>query len=427
MLSGALACASTFVLLATSAQPSSAASPNDYLCAVGSAVQTATVSSGFANPLEVEISTTPCSAPTPDTSAVNVTFAIVGTPSASASFDTGAITSTSGFVSVSATANDEAGSYSVIATSPATANSSSPSATFSLTNSDLLFDSMTADVASYQSTDVSTAFALALAVTIDDAKGNPVPSVPVIFVAPTSGASGTFAGGSTSSYVDTDAQGVAVAPTFYANDTPGGYAVEAESSGYASAVAFAMSNDALSATTVSSVTPTVLSQGAAQVVTISGSGFQSDAQVIFSSPGIKVGSTTFVSPQELKADVTISASARVGASNVTVSDPAGSSATGEEVFTVSPLVAVAPEPLELGFSHNATRLSGVQVRTLRRFARDLSSRMSVECVGYGTTSELASERALQAARFIRSVDPRARISQRSVVSLTADRVEVEVR
>ncbi len=124
MLSGALACAATVLLLGSAAQVSSAASPNDFLCAVGSTSQTATESNAFATPLEVEVSTTACSAPTPETSATNVTFALVGTSSASASFDTGAITTSSGFVSLAATANSEAGTYSVVASSPATASSS---------------------------------------------------------------------------------------------------------------------------------------------------------------------------------------------------------------------------------------------------------------------------------------------------------------
>lgn len=423
-LSGSLVCAATLVVLVSSQQVSSAASPDDFLCAVGNTSQTATAGNAFANPLEVEISSTSCGAPTPDTSVTNVTFALVGTPSASATFDTGAITTTSGLVSVTATANDEAGSYSVSATSPATADSSSSSVTFSLTNNDVLSDTMTADVSSYQSTNVDAPFPLALALSVDDSQGNPVSGVPVIFVAPTTGASGTFASGSTSAYVDTDANGVAVAPSFYANATAGGYAIEAYASGYAPAIAFAMTNDAQSAMTVSSVTPTVLSRGVDDVVTVSGSDFQSDADVSFSSPGVKVTSTTFVSSQELLATVTVASSARLGSSDVTVVNPSGSSATGDDVFTVAPRGVI--EPLELGFSSGTVGLSGAQARRLRAFSREVGS-VAIECVGYGRSATLATARTLEVVRYIRSVDPAARVTQRAVVSISSSKVTVEER
>ncbi len=248
----------------------------------------------------------------------------------------------------------------------------------------------------------------------------------MIFVAPSAGASGTFAGGSTSAFVETDAEGVAVAPTFYANSVPGGYAVEAESSGYASAIAFAMTNETLSTMTVSSVTPTVLRQGSAQVVTISGSGFQSGASVAFSLPGVRVSSITFDSAQTLTADLTISSSAHLGASDVTVTNAAGASATGNDVFTVSPLVAVALEPLQLGFSPKATALSGAQVRAIRQFARSLGSDGSLECVGYGDTVDLARARTLEVVRVVHSVDRSAHISRRSVVSGSLSKVTLEV-
>jgi hypothetical protein len=298
---------------------------------------------------------------------------------------------------------------------------------FSLTNSDLLSDTMTADVSTYQATNVDTAFPLALAATVDDAQGNPISGVPVIFVAPTSGASGTFTGGSTSAYVVTDDDGVAVAPSFFANATSGGYAIEASATGYATPIAFAMTNETLSAMTVSSVTPTVLSQGAEQDVTISGSEFQSGASVSFSSAGVKVTSTTFISSEQLRAMVTVSASARVGASDVTVINPSGSSTTGDSVFTVAPLVAVAPEPLELGFSHNAVGLSGAEAKTLRAFVRDVAPGTVIECVGYGHSATLANARTLEVARYVRSVDPKARVTQRAVVSTSASRVTVEER
>ena len=123
--------------------------------------------------------------------------------------------------------------------------------TFSLTNSSLQSDTLTPDVAAYQSTNIGTAFALPLAVTVDDGNGNPVAELPVTFYAPSSGATGTFAGGSADAVVVTDAKGVAISPAFYANDTPGGYVVNASLGGNPSPVAFAMVNETLTTMTVS--------------------------------------------------------------------------------------------------------------------------------------------------------------------------------
>lgn len=421
---GALVCVATLAVFASTIQVSSAASPNDYLCVVGSAIQATTESTPFADPLEIEISTTSCNSPTPDTSTNSVSFALVGTPSASATFDTGAITTTTGFASVSATANDVAGSYSVIATSPATASSSSPSVTFSLTNSSLQSDTLTLDVSGYQSTNIETAFALPLAVTVDDGNGNPVAYLPVTFYAPSSGASGTFEGESTDAVAVTDAEGVAISPTFFANDTPGGYVVAASLSGNTSPVAFAMVNDAVTTMTVSSVTPTVLSEGSNRVVSISGSGFESGAVVVFSSPGIKVTSTTFVSSDSLSSVITVSSTARVGASGVTVTNPEGPSATGDDVFTVSPFVSGTLQPLAIGFTKNGASLSGAQEKALRTFAAGLSPATLVRCVGYGATAKLADARSRLVARYVRSVDPNARLDQRGVVSASANKVQL---
>lgn len=424
LVGAALACGVSLGLVASTVPSASAASPNDYLCVVGSAAQTTTVSTPFGNPLAVEISTTSCNSPTPDTSTASVSFALVGTPSASATFDTGAITTTTGFASVSATASDVAGSYDVIATSPATAGSPSPSVTFSLTNTSLQSDTVTPDVSSYQSTDVGAAFALPLAVTVDDGSGNPVPSLPVTFFAPASGASGTFAGGSTDAVVDTNADGVAVSPAFYANDTSGGYVVEASLGGDTSPVAFAMVNESVTTMTVSSVTPTVLTQGNRQVVTISGSGFDTGATVAFSSPGLAATSSTYVSADAISVELTVSSTARVGASDVTVTNPGGTSATGEDVFTVAPLVAEGLQPLAVGFAKNGVALSGSEERALRAFARTVSAGTIVHCVGYGATAKVADARTLLVARYLRSVDPHARLAQRGVVSASANKVQL---
>ena len=141
-----------------------------------------------------------------------------------------------------ATANYVAGSFSVVATSSATAsNSASQSVIFDLTNTTLVPASISGGVAGYQEAPLGTAFALAFSVTVEDSFGNPDPGVQVTFTAPMSGASGTFAG-TTSSVVtvSTDTSGVAVAPTFYANSMAGGYVVKASVTGLGQGATFAL-------------------------------------------------------------------------------------------------------------------------------------------------------------------------------------------
>jgi len=87
-----------------------------------------------------------------------------------------------------------------------------------------------------QSAQTSAAFAAQLQATVYDALNNPVSNVSVLFTAPASGASGTFAGGSNTANATTNAQGVATSPVFTANATAGGpYAVVASVSGATSA------------------------------------------------------------------------------------------------------------------------------------------------------------------------------------------------
>jgi hypothetical protein len=87
------------------------------------------------------------------------------------------------------------------------------------------------------------AFAAALAAKVSDAFGNVVPGASVKFSAPSSGAGGTFAGGSSSASVTTGSTGIATAPAFTANGTAGGYSVSAGMQGLTSTT-FALTNAA---------------------------------------------------------------------------------------------------------------------------------------------------------------------------------------
>ena len=188
-----------------------------------------------------------------------------------------------------------------------------------------------------------------------------------------------------------------------------------------------MTNEALAVMSVSSVTPTVLSQGSGGVVTISGSDFETDATVSFSSPGVKVTSSTLVSSSEISADIAVSKTARLGASSVTVTNPSGMSVTGTYAFTVAPLITSAPAPIQIGFAHEATRLSVAQERAIRAFVRVLPPGSSFECTGYGADALLANQRALRVARYVESLHSNAHVERRDVVSVTQSKAVLSVR
>jgi hypothetical protein len=119
-----------------------------------------------------------------------------------------------------------------------------------------------------QSAAIGTPFATPLAAAVTDALANPVAGATVVFIAPTSGASGTFTGGATTATVGTGANGVATAPAFTANGTPGAYTVTASVAGVATPASFSLTNTAapVSALLVAAFPPTAA--GMAQSFTV---------------------------------------------------------------------------------------------------------------------------------------------------------------
>lgn len=138
------------------------------------------------------------------------------------------------------TAGTTAGAFTVTASAP---GAGTP-ATFALTNDPGVPASVTAVAVTPQSAPVTTTFPVALTVMVADRYGNAVPHVTVTFTAPASGASGTFAAGGANVPAVTNAQGVASAPIFTANDTVGGYIVTATVSGVGTAARFSLTNTA---------------------------------------------------------------------------------------------------------------------------------------------------------------------------------------
>ena len=80
--------------------------------------------------------------------------------------------------------------------------------------------------------------------TVTDTNGNDVVGASITFRAPTSGASGVFAGSGATAVVRTDSTGVATAPHFSANQRAGGYIVTATVAGLSSKATFALVNTA---------------------------------------------------------------------------------------------------------------------------------------------------------------------------------------
>jgi hypothetical protein len=180
---------------------------------------------------------------------VNVTFTAPAS-GASGTFAGGSATATiatnaQGIATAPAfTANSTPGSYTVTA---AVTGVVTP-ANFFLTNNPGPPASVTATGGSSQSATINAAFANSLAATVRDGSGNAVPGFVVRFAAPTSGPTGTFAGGSATAIVATNALGIATAPAFTADSTLGSYIVSATVTGVATPANFSLTN--LHATTV---------------------------------------------------------------------------------------------------------------------------------------------------------------------------------
>jgi protocatechuate 3,4-dioxygenase beta subunit len=217
-----------------------AGTPSTVVEVSGSGQSTA-VGTTFPDPLVVEV-TDQYGNPV---SGAAVNFVVEADDGAGASFATGGSSATVATdadgqaTSPALTAGTTAGSFIVVAD----VSGASEPAVFSLEDLPGPPATLTAGVGDDQQAELGQPFAIPLAVTVRDADGNPVPGVSVTFSAPTSGASGTFAGGGTSVTVMTDSDGVAVAPTFTANDQPGGFVVEASVAQVSQPAVFALVNE----------------------------------------------------------------------------------------------------------------------------------------------------------------------------------------
>lgn len=177
-------------------------------------------------------------------SGVGVTFTAPGS-GASGTFAGGVTTATTDASGVATapvfTANTTAGAYTV--TADLTTGALGTPASFALTNTVGAPASIVAVAGSGQTAVGTSAFAVNLQAKVTDAGSNPLSGVTVTFTAPSSGASGTFAGtGTNTATATTNASGIATAPTFTANTTAGGYAVAASAPGVTAPATFTLTN-----------------------------------------------------------------------------------------------------------------------------------------------------------------------------------------
>lgn len=94
----------------------------------------------------------------------------------------------------------------------------------------------------YQTVNVNTPFPTNLRVQVTEADESPIANVAVVFTAPSSGASGTFANGTTTVTVTSDKNGYATAPTFTANGVSGEFEVTATTEGADASATFYLTN-----------------------------------------------------------------------------------------------------------------------------------------------------------------------------------------
>ena len=227
------------------------------IAATGATSQEATVNSQYAQPLQARVT----DANGKPVQGTTVSFSIATGPTgAGASFLGGgaatASTDSDGLASSPPLLADKtAGTF----TATATSTDVSQPATYTLKNLAAAPETVTTGAASGESTPAGSRFPVRLAVTVSDKNGNPVPETTVVFAAPARGPSGHFTihpknrnqSGKTKPAdvrtnrivrVNTNSNGIAIAPPFTANRKAGGYVVTATVKGTSKRAAFALIN-----------------------------------------------------------------------------------------------------------------------------------------------------------------------------------------
>jgi beta-lactamase superfamily II metal-dependent hydrolase/predicted extracellular nuclease len=230
-----------------------------------------------------------------------------------------------------------------------------------------------------QTTNVNTAFGLQLQATVRDAGSTPIQGAGVTFTAPSTGASGTFANGTTSMNVATNAGGVATSTVFTANGAAGPYDVVASTN--ALTASFNLTNHNPSATHFDVSAPSNVTTGVAFNVTVTArdssnataTGYTGTVHFTSSSAGTLPSDYTFVGgdngahvfsftltstgPRTITATDTVTASIN-GTANLTVDPPsathfgvtAPASVTNSVAFNVTVTALDASEATVTGYT-----------------------------------------------------------------------------
>ncbi|HEX6034431.1 MAG TPA: M4 family metallopeptidase, partial [Anaerolineales bacterium] len=209
--------------------------------ALGGSNQSAPLQTEFLQPLQVKVKNY-LDLPV---AGVTVTFTAPSSGSSAVFEDTGtntttAVTDSNGIATVTLSANDVTGMYTVTASVDGLASS----VDFQLTNVDATIPSSISIVSgSNQSTALQTQFLQLLKVKIRNGLNQPLSGKTVTFTAPATGASGTFANSHTGiSTAVTDANGIATASAFTANNVRGSYVVVATVAGLETSANFQLFN-----------------------------------------------------------------------------------------------------------------------------------------------------------------------------------------
>jgi adhesin/invasin len=242
---------------------------------------------------------------------------------------------------------------------------------------------ITAIAGTPQSTTVSTLFLMLLQAQVKDLAGNPVGGASVTFVAPTSGPSGTFSGPATAI---TDNNGIATAPLFTANSTPGSFAVIASATGVSSQAAFSLTilppagSLTLTPSTLNVISQINQAMPVKQPVTVGSNGVTLNWTASASAPWLTVSPSSGTTPTQ--ATVTVNP-AGLAAGTYNGSILFTSAGDGTAVLQVSYTLNAAPTlvvtPPTLTFTTSSAMIAPAsQTLTTTSSASPISYRVSAQ-------------------------------------------------
>jgi protocatechuate 3,4-dioxygenase beta subunit len=256
-----LACVAVAAATTASAPASTSACPTtnapNALVLAGGSPQTGQIGKQFQDPFQVALANTNGCPLTGNLAGAVITFLAPGSGASGAFATTATNTATTGTNATGAatapafTANETAGTYTVLAVSDY------GTVSFTVTNTAHgVAASIVGTSGGGQSTSVNARFGAPLVARVLDSTGQPVHGVTVTFVVTTgsSGASASFLGGNVQASVTTDADGVASSPPLLANALPGSFSASAGVDGVALPVVYDLANHAGAVTIVAKQT-----------------------------------------------------------------------------------------------------------------------------------------------------------------------------